>query len=107
MLKYDISYIRFLFSDIRNRFPGKEKSEQNVEDIPVSSSERKRNVRSGGLVIAFLTQPQDSANVEVFRRVFFGNSHQLLTNLSVCILTYLNLPTKQLMQVIRDHRILT
>ena len=105
MLKYDINYTRFLFSDIRNRFPGKEKSGQNVEDIPVSSSETKRHVESGGLV-AFLTQPQDPANLGVFR-VFFGNSHQLLTILSVCILTYLNLPTKQLMHLIRGHRILT
>ena len=60
----------------------------------MSSSETKRDVEKGGLV-AFLTQPQDPANLGVFR-VFFGNSHQLLTNLSVCILTYLNLPTEQL-----------
>jgi hypothetical protein len=37
----------------------------------MSSSERKRDGGNAGLV-AFLTQPQDPANLGIFR-VFFGN----------------------------------
>jgi hypothetical protein len=62
------------FPGIRNRFPGKENGDENVEDIPISRSEneRKRNDNEMGLV-AFLSQPQDPASLGVFR-VFFGNS---------------------------------
>ena len=77
---------------MRNRFPGKEKNEQNIEDIPVASSEKKHDDNKG--LISFLTQPQDPANLGIFR-IFFGNYYQLLTYLylPIPIYTYLYLPT--------------
>lgn len=59
--------------DVRNRLSGKEKSKkQNVEDISTSSSERKGKIAGNEGLVAFFTEPQDPANLGIFR-VFFGN----------------------------------
>ena len=59
---------------MRNRFPGKEKSKQNVEDILTSSSKRNGKIAGSKGLVAFFTEPQDPANLGIFR-VFFGNYH--------------------------------
>jgi hypothetical protein len=56
----------------------------------MSSFERKRDGGNAGLV-AFLTQPQDPANLGIFR-VFFGNYQH--SYIPVCLI-YTNLPSSK------------
>ena len=94
--KFAIFYIIVLL-DVRNRFPGKEKSKQNVEDILTSSSKRNGKIAGSKGLVAFFTEPQDPANLGIFR-VFFGNYHAHCTlphtYLAIYLVTHLPaLPT--------------